>query len=227
MLRVQLTIGKRGRVIMITSAGAGDGKTTVAAALAAAFAEVDENVVLMDLDMRKPELTRLLGPKPEGGGEIDAPNGRSGDGTVPVAQLPGVRLVPAPTGDLARFEAVIKQLPAQIAQAKRRGAAVIVDTAPVGEVSEALRIAAMCDQVIVVSRPRHTDRRRLRMTRDLLERAHAPTVGMVLVAEESSMAGSYGYGYSHGLSAGTDRGDVAEEGVPAVGPEKVRGADPG
>jgi Mrp family chromosome partitioning ATPase len=227
MLRVQLTIGKRGRVIMITSAGAGDGKTTVAAALAAAFAEVDENVVLMDLDMRKPELTRLLGPKPEGGGEIDAPNGRSGDGTVPVAQLPGVRLVPAPTGDLARFEAVIKQLPAQIAQAKRRGAAVIVDTAPVGEVSEALRIAAMCDQVIVVSRPRHTDRRRLRMTRDLLERAHAPTVGMVLVAEESSMAGSYGYGYSHGLSPGTDQGDVGEEGVPAVGPEKVRGADPG
>ena len=59
MLRVQLTLGKRGRVIMVTSAGAGDGKTTVAAALAAAFAEVDDRVVLMDLDMRKPELTGL------------------------------------------------------------------------------------------------------------------------------------------------------------------------
>ena len=64
--------------------------------------------------------------------------------------------------------------------------AVIVDTAPVGEVSEALRIAAMCDQVIVVARPAAhrppaaADDARSRP----LERAHAPTVGMVLVAED-------------------------------------------
>jgi Mrp family chromosome partitioning ATPase len=227
MLRVQLTLGKRGRVIMVTSAGAGDGKTTVAAALAAAFAEVDDNVVLMDLDMRKPELTRLLGAQPQTEGAAEAANGRAGDLAVSVAQLPGVKLVPAPTGDLARFETVIKHLPAQIAHAKRQGAAVIVDTAPVGEVSEALRIAAMCDQVIVVSRPRHTDRRRLRMTRELLERAHAPTVGMVLVAEESSLTGSYGYGYTTGLSPVLDQDGVGDQDVPAASPEKVRGADPG
>jgi Mrp family chromosome partitioning ATPase len=227
MLRVQLTLGKRGRVIMVTSAGAGDGKTTVAAALAAAFAEVDDNVVLMDMDMRKPELTRLLGSQPQTDGAADAANGRAGDASVSVAQLPGVRLVPAPTGDLARFESVIKHLPAQIAHAKRQGAAVIVDTAPVGEVSEALRIAAMCDQVIVVSRPRHTDRRRLRMTRELLERAHAPTVGMVLVAEDSSLTGSYGYGYSTGLSPVLDQDGAPDQDVPAASPEKVRGADPG
>ena len=226
MLRVQLTLGKRGRVIMVTSAGAGDGKTTVAAALAAAFAEVDDNVVLMDLDMRKPELTRLLGAQPQADGP-DAANGRAGDAMVSVTQLPGVKLVPAPTGDLARFESVIKHLPAQIAHAKRQGAAVIVDTAPVGEVSEALRIAAMCDQVIVVSRPRHTDRRRLRMTRELLERAHAPTVGMVLVAEDSSLTGSYGYGYTTGLNPVIDEGGVVQQDVPAASPEKVRGADSG
>lgn len=227
MLRVQLTLGKRGRVIMVTSAGAGDGKTTVAAALAAAFAEVDDNVVLMDLDMRKPELTRLLGAQPQTAeSAAEAANGRSGDQSVSVAELPGVKLVPAPTGDLARFESVIKHLPAQIAHAKRKGAAVIVDTAPVGEVSEALRIAAMCDQVIVVARPRHTDRRRLRMTRELLERAHAPTVGMVLVAEDSSLTGSYGYNYSTGLSPGLDQHGLGEEDVQAASPEKVRGAEP-
>ena len=186
MLRVQLSLGKRGRVIMVTSAGAGDGKTTVAAALAAAFAEVNEEVVLMDLDMRRPEMTRLLGPNAtvDGRAHPELANG-AGDGTVPVRPLPGVRLVPAPKGDLAKLETIIKTLPAQIAQAKRKSACVIVDTAPVGEVSEALQIAAVCDQVVVVARPRHTDRRRLRMARDLLERAHAPTVGMVLVGEDA------------------------------------------
>jgi Mrp family chromosome partitioning ATPase len=230
MLRVQLTLGKRGRVIMVTSAGAGDGKTTVAAALAAAFAEVNDEVVLMDLDMRRPELTRLLGPAPTIGSRDHAElaNGGRSDGAVSVAPLPGVKLVPAPRGDLAKLEAIIKTLPAQIAQAKRNGACVIVDTAPVGEVSEALRIASVCDQVVVVARPRHTDRRRLRMARDLLERANAPTVGMVLVGEDTSMVGGdYGYGYSTGLGSMLDDDGVAEADVQAASSEKVRGIEPG
>ena len=229
MLRVQLSLGKRGRVIMVTSAGAGDGKTTVAAALAAAFAEVNEEVVLMDLDMRRPEMTRLLGPNAtvDGRGHAELGNG-AGDGTVPVRPLPGVKLVPAPKGDLAKLEAIIKTLPAQIAQAKRKGACVIVDTAPVGEVSEALQIAAVCDQVVVVARPRHTDRRRLRMARDLLERAHAPTVGMVLVGEDASMVGGdYSYGYSTGLGSMLDENGVEDAEVPAASSEKVRGVEPG
>jgi Mrp family chromosome partitioning ATPase len=229
MLRVQLSLGKHGRVIMVTSAGAGDGKTTVAAALAAAFAEVNEEVVLMDLDMRRPEMTRLLGPNAtvDGRAHPELANG-AGDGTVPVRPLPGVKLVPAPKGDLAKLEAIIKTLPAQIAQAKRKGACVIVDTAPVGEVSEALQIAAVCDQVVVVARPRHTDRRRLRMARDLLERAHAPTVGMVLVGEDASMVGGdYGYGYSTGLGSMLDENGAEDAEVPAASSEKVRGVEPG
>jgi Mrp family chromosome partitioning ATPase len=226
---VQLTLGKRGRVIMVTSAGAGDGKTTVAAALAAAFAEVNDDVVLMDLDMRRPELTRLLGPSPTvGGREHDELANGAGDGMVPVLPLPGVKLVPAPKGDMARLEAIIKTLPGQISQAKRKGACVIIDTPPVGEVSEALRIASVCDQVVVVARPRHTDRRRLRMARDLLDRAHAPTVGMVLVAEDASMiGGDYGYGYSTGLGSMLDENGVKDAEVPAASSEKVRGIEPG
>ena len=229
MLRVQLTLGKRGRVIMVTSAGAGDGKTTVAAALAAAFAEVNDEVVLMDLDMRRPEMTRLLGPDSivDGHERAELANG-AGDGTVPVRPLPGVKLLAAPKGDLAKLEAIIKTLPAQIAQAKRKGAYVIIDTAPVGEVSEALQIAGVCDQVVLVARPRHTDRRRLRVARDLLERAHAPTVGMVLVGEESSMVGGdYGYGYSTGLGSMLDDNGAQDAEVPAVSSEGVRGVEPG
>ena len=61
MLRVQLTLSGTKRVIMVTSAGVGDGKTTVAAALATAFSEAGRTVMAMDLDLRKPHLAELLG----------------------------------------------------------------------------------------------------------------------------------------------------------------------
>lgn len=231
MLRVQLTLGKRGRVVMVTSAGAGDGKTTVAAALAAAFAEVKDGVVLMDLDMRKPELSRMFGANlgTDGANGLAEPrNGRSTQGPpISIPQLPGVKLIPAPVGDLAHLETLLKHLPARIAQAKRNNACVIIDTAPVGQVSEALQIASMCDQVIVVARPRHTDRRRLRLTRDLLERAHAPTVGMVLVGEDANVTGkNYGYGYAAALSPSVDESRADDE-TSAASSEQVRGAHPG
>jgi Mrp family chromosome partitioning ATPase/capsular polysaccharide biosynthesis protein len=234
MLRVQLSLAdtrqlpqKPGRrtgsasrpappVIMVTSAGAGDGKTTVASALAAAFGEVDQDVLLIDLDTRKPDLVRVLGVEhAELDGvehtELDRSNGMRG--LISVPRLPRVKLLPAPLGGPARFEMLLQRLPNQLAQARAQGICVIIDTAPVGEVGDALRVAPMCDHVVVVVRPRHTDRRQLRTARDLLVRANAPTAGLVLVGEDPAAVGSeygYGYGYSMGLGETLDGQDDAE-----------------
>jgi Mrp family chromosome partitioning ATPase len=222
MLRVQLSLGDKSPVIMVTSAGAGDGKTTIAAALAAAFAEVEEDVILMDLDLRKPDLMNLLNV-PEPSYYNDGFARRSSFGfPIAVPGLPHVKVVPAPTGDLAQFEVLIRQLPAILDKARRKASCVIVDTAPIGEVSEALRIAAICDEVLVVARPRHTDRRRLILTRELLERANARPIGMVLIGQDAEMPSAhYGYGYSTSLSRVMDEeprvssaaADVADDSV--------------
>ena len=198
MLRVQLSLrAPTGAVIMVTSAGAGDGKTTVAAALAAAFSEVEEDVILIDLDLRKRDLGRLLGVQ-------DAGSENGGGGSPQSLATPGldhVRVIAAPKGDPALHEAFIRRLPDVLEQARRSASYVILDTAPVGEVSETLRISQMCDQVVVVVRPRHTERRRIGLARDLLERADAPTIGIVVVGEDSGLgSGYYGYGYSPALN---------------------------
>jgi Mrp family chromosome partitioning ATPase/capsular polysaccharide biosynthesis protein len=209
MLRVQLALAGPRPVIMVTSAGAGDGKTTVAAALAAAFAEIGQDVVLIDLDTRKPDLVKVLGVEDA---DIDRTNGMGGP-VIPVPRLPRVKLVPAPLGGPAMFEKLLGRLPEQLAEAQEQADCVIIDTAPIGEVGDALRVAPMCDQVVVVVRPRHTDRRQLHTARDLLARAHAPTVGLVMVGEDPAAVGSeygYSYGYSQGLSETLDEQGDAE-----------------
>jgi Mrp family chromosome partitioning ATPase/capsular polysaccharide biosynthesis protein len=207
MLRVQLSLGSPGPVIMVTSAGAGDGKTTVAASLAAAYAEAHQDVILIDLDTRKPDLMKVLGIEHA---EVDRTNGLDA-ALVAVPRLPRVRVLPAPPGGPMTFEALLRRLPDQLAEARRSASCVIIDTAPIGEVSDALRVAPLCDQVVLVGRPGHTDRRRLRVARDMLARAHARTVGLVLVGDEWAPSGNeYGYGYSTGLSEILDEPEEAE-----------------
>lgn len=198
MLRVQLALYQRDSVVMVTSAGAGDGKTTVAAALAAAYAESGKRVMLLDLDLRKPTLEELLLGMPiaQAGTQFAA---LDEIGSLPVERLPGVRVMPPPVSDPNDFESLVEGLPALLKRIRRRADVVIIDTAPVGEVSDALQLVPMCDQIVFVVRPRRTDRRRLQNARDLLRRAGAEMAGLVLVGKDIGLprqSGSYGYGYS-------------------------------
>jgi Mrp family chromosome partitioning ATPase len=105
-----------------------------------------------------------------------------------------------------------------LAEMRRMASCVIIDTPPVGEVSEALRIAPICDEVLFVARPRHTDRRRLILARELLERADAQMAGMVLIGRETGLPGaSYGYGYSTNFN-----GVVDEQSQRSVSPTRSK-----
>jgi Mrp family chromosome partitioning ATPase/capsular polysaccharide biosynthesis protein len=197
MLRVQLSNRERAPVIMLTSPGAGDGKTTLATALASAFAETGDEVILMDLDLRKPGIAPLLGLKsPRDVNLVDA---TLEELLVEVPDLQGVRVLPAPHGDATLFPLLFARLPKLLDEAKVQADHVVIDTAPVGFASESLQVAGICDQVVVAVWPGHTDRQRLFLARDLLARAGAPVVGVVVTL---STAETYGYGYGYGAADG-------------------------
>jgi Mrp family chromosome partitioning ATPase len=103
--------------------------------------------------------------------------------------------------DPAQFAPMLARLPLLLDEAVARADRVVVDAAPVGAASETLQIAAMCDQVVLAVRPRHTDRHRLVAAADLLSRARAPVVGVV-ATQSSVESGGYGYGYGYGYSDG-------------------------
>jgi len=202
LLRVQLAQRERARVIMLTSADAGDGKSTVATALAAAFAETGETVILIDFDLRKPNIARLL--EIERPLTIGAVNRDLDELLVEVPTLPGVRVLPATHEDASEFPALLARLPKLLDEAEARADHIVIDAAPVGFASETLQIAKVCDQVVVAVRPWHTDRARLARARDLLARAGANVVGLV-ATQTAAGADAYGYGYGYELTPGAAR----------------------
>lgn len=195
MLRVQLELASETPVIMVTSAGVDDGKTTLAAALAAAFSESGKKVIVMDLDLRRPSLARVL--------DVDLSTNRRRRGQsrndplrrlMRVPGLNNVSLLPMPPGN---SDQIISDLPGIIEHAREAADCIILDTAPVGKVSESLRIAPVCETVLFVARLRHTDRRRLILARDLLARVGATPQGVVLMGQSFTSRDDPYYEYKH------------------------------
>jgi capsular exopolysaccharide synthesis family protein len=198
-LIVQITGEAEGRrVLMITSASSGDGKTSSAVNLAVSLAAAGHETILMDLDIRKPDIARFLG--------LSA--------TVPLADLisskkklgqllsdapgvPSLRVLATgegSSGDLV--EALSHRMPQLIGQARELAEFVVIDTAPVGEVSDALRIMSEVDAVVAVTRPGNTDRGDYDVMRDLLERTSNDPSGLLVIGNAPGMLRNhYGYGY--------------------------------
>ncbi|HUR84045.1 MAG TPA: P-loop NTPase [Solirubrobacteraceae bacterium] len=183
--------------IMITSASSGDGKTTSAINLAFALVAAGRRVTLMDFDLRKPDVAAILGI-----GDVPGLTSLLTSGTavadllVQAPQLPPLRVMAAGTrGDTLVLEPLTRRLPDIVAQARRTSDYLILDTPPLGEVSDALRMAAHADEILVVTRPGHTNRGHFELMRDLLERGAAVPTGLVVLGETDTPALAYGYGY--------------------------------
>lgn len=191
-LRAQLQQYGSGRSILLTSASSADGRTTAAVNLGFAFAEAGHRVVLVDLDLRKPELCPTAGISPGRGltplleGDPDLTNM-----LVESSGTPGLYVLPAVEGDAVALERVTRQLPELLSQALELADYVIIDTPPLGEVSDALRIAAQVDDVVIVARPRHTSRTSFLVLRDLLERFGIVPRGLLVVGEKIQTPGAF------------------------------------
>jgi Mrp family chromosome partitioning ATPase/capsular polysaccharide biosynthesis protein len=186
-------------VVMVTSASTGDGKTTSAVNLAETLASGDDRVILLDLDLRKPDVSRVLGiqNRPEGLRSLRDSDAALEDLLISVPNLPTLSVLPTTTADAAgeSLEEVNRILPALLEQARAVAAWVVVDTAPLGEVSDALQIAPHADEIVIVTRPGNTNRANFEMMRDLLERTPgADPSGLLVITQRDMNHGPYYYG---------------------------------
>jgi Mrp family chromosome partitioning ATPase len=202
-LQVQLELQPgRHRSILVTSASSADGKTTSAVNFALELVGAGQKVVLMDLDLRKPDVGAALEVSPKVSlDQLLQPDTRLEHALVEVPGVPGLRVLPVPQGDgFPVLERLTGRLPELVTEALAIADYCIMDTAPLGEVSDALKMTSGVDDIIVVSRLGNTRRANFEVMRDLLERTrHTPT-GLVVIGTSPRVVSSYYY-YGYGAKS--------------------------
>jgi capsular exopolysaccharide synthesis family protein len=195
------------KVIVVTSPGVGDGKTTFAVNLATSFAQSGEKVLLIDGDLRKPDIAEILNLPKNSRGIQDLLFGKEfaklvcNTGTVGLDVLAADRRNVSDALDLLGRPSTgecIEQISADYDH-------VIIDSPPVLAFSDALLWARMADGVILTSFVDHTSRLDLKEAIDRLERADAKILGTVVNnVKVTHSYHRYGYGYGYGHTTGVD-----------------------
>jgi capsular exopolysaccharide synthesis family protein len=183
---------------MVTSAGQGEGKTTVAVDLSHAIAVSGRRVVLVELDLRRPSFGRHFDLR-AAGGVTAALLGRAPVSELvqqPVADLPNLHVLPA--GALPPNPAELLEAPAVDAALRELLAdeetLLVVDTPPLLPVADAqvLLNQPVIDATLIVARERVTTRDQARRTRLILDGHVVVPLGLVVTGH--SARDVYGYG---------------------------------
>ncbi len=198
-VRTQLYFSTQGRghqVIQVTSPNPDDGKSTLAANLAATIAQSGKRVVLLDCDFRKPQVHKLFHL-----GKIEAGLADVVAGTAPAAKalrrsaVPGLDLMPCGNRPANPSELLTSPRFADLlADLKNGYDFVIVDTPPVLAVSDPGNVAARVDGVILVVRLTKNSRPAAERAHEALTALGANLLGVVVNAGEARGDSEYNYG---------------------------------
>jgi Mrp family chromosome partitioning ATPase/capsular polysaccharide biosynthesis protein len=174
-------------VIVVTSAGAGDGKTLTALNLAVTLAARDMRVVLVDGDFRRPMIGSIFGvPSPREGFAATFVRGDVKAALVAAPRNPNLRLLLPTLRDLAQIDQLETDGVDRAFSALRKVAdVVVVDSAPAGEVSDALLLASAADMTLLAVRVGFTRRDRFEALRDALTQYGIAASGLVVTVRSS------------------------------------------
>jgi Mrp family chromosome partitioning ATPase len=198
LLRARLEfaqMGITGPSIVVTSAAPHEGKSTVAANLAAALARAGKRVVCVDADIRRPSLHRLLGVDGEAPGLVDVLEGGFDldealqpveliqptlNGSEPAEAHGRIDLLAAGSTPSSSVGVLTPEAVAAIATRLHARADYVVFDSPPLLVADSFPLALHSDNVIVVARRGRTTRDQAEAVRATLEGLGIDKVGVVL-----------------------------------------------
>jgi succinoglycan biosynthesis transport protein ExoP len=202
-LRFVIADGPR-KCLLITSPGPTEGKTTTAANLSIVCGEFGQKVALVDTDLRHPSVASVLGLKGEVGVTdcvVDSGALAGALQATPYANVTVLVSGPIPPNPLQVLES--EQMRNVIAQLRESNDLVFLDSPPVGLVADAQVLASLSDGVLLVIEIGKTRRPMIAHALELLGRAGARCLGVV-VNKAAPRRGRYPYYYHYYGSASRD-----------------------
>ena len=201
---VQFMLKENQKVVMFTSTTSGEGKTFTAANLAVSFALLDKKVVLVGLDIRKPRLAELF--------EIrDFKHGITNLLVRDTISKEDIRGQILPSGVNKNLDLLMagpippnpaelvtrKSLDTVIEALKEDYDYVLIDTAPVGLVTDTLQIGRVANVTVYMCRADYTAKASFDLINQLAAEKKLPNMSVVINGIDMSKK-KYGYAYGYG-----------------------------
>ncbi len=204
------------RLIAVSSSIHSEGKTTTSTNLAVALAQdLHKNILLVDCDLRKPNVHNLLGLKMEGGMSDVLMRGAELDTVFKKTRVENLTVItsgriPSNPAELLGSHRMREML----VEFKNRFDYVILDTPPILAITDTSILGTFVDGVVIVIQAWRTQREALARSRSLLSNVHAHVIGYILTNVEHFVPGylsNYGYHYGYGQYSGYYAHSESEE----------------
>ena len=207
----------RAKSILITSPGAGDGKSTLVSNLGIAMAVAGQRTIIVDGDLRKPTQHLIFEMDPHGRSLEDVMSGTVRLGAaIRSTEIEGLSLLmcrgglpnPAELLNSPRFGKLLQVL-------RKNFDRVLIDAPPVNVVTDAQILAAACDCTVLVLKTNKTTRRMAQRAVGALRSVDARILGAVLnqVSRNGDQYGYYHYGRYKRYGSGSNGKEHKANGV--------------
>jgi capsular exopolysaccharide synthesis family protein len=190
------------KTLMITSSVSGEGKTFCSINIATVFALSEKKTVIIGLDLRKPRLADEFNLVSNIGVVNYLIKQKSLDEITHSTKIPNLDVIlsgpiPPNPSELILSEAM-KEL---IDELKQKYDYIILDTPPVGLVSDSLELAQYADVTLYIVRQNYTKKDMITLLNNRIKRGELNNASIVLNGYENKAKYSSGYGYGYGYGA--------------------------
>lgn len=187
--------GSQDKVVLMTSSTSGEGKSFISVNLAASLALLKKKVLLVGMDIRNPQLANYLGIHPRYGltqylaGEKIAP----ADMITSLPNMEGLDVIVAGPVPPNPAELLLSdKVDSLFAVLRNEYDYIIVDTAPIGLVSDTFTLDRIADAAVYVCRANHTSLADLQLVNEIHENRRLKKISIVVNGTAAKK--TYGYG---------------------------------
>jgi capsular exopolysaccharide synthesis family protein len=190
----------KAKTVLVTSPGAGDGKTTLVSNLGISMAQAGQRVILLDADFRKPMQQDIFEMAKEPGLSNVLAGATTLDKAIRPSSIAGLDILPCGRDVPNPSEMLNSEMFVElISELSSKYDRVVIDSPPVMPVTDACILGAICDVTLLVLRAEKSTRKTAQQARDGLLSVGAHILGAIVndVPRRKGRYGYYHYGYGY------------------------------